>query len=63
MHYLLSFGAIIVGIVMVIYNFQIVRIFGHQDWAERYLGSGGTYAAWKIVGVIFIIGGIYSLRG
>ena len=49
------------GMGMVVYSFQIVRTFGHMEWAERYLGSGGSYLAWKLIGMALIIGGFWVL--
>ena len=27
------------------HNYQLTRLFGYNDYAERYLGTGGTYGA------------------
>lgn len=40
----------ILGILMMRYNFEITRMIGHNYYAERYLGDGGTYSMWKILG-------------
>ena len=61
MHILYGFLAIAAGIGMIFYSTQIVKVFGHQDWAERYLGPAGTYTAWKAIGFIFVIGGFYLM--
>lgn len=40
----------------------IVRNFGTMDWAEKYLGAGGTYSAWKLFGVlVMIFGFLYAI--
>jgi len=49
------------GIALIRYAFPIVRTLGQMDWAERYLGSGGTYTAWKLIGVLMIIAGFWVL--
>lgn len=62
MRFLYFFGGEIIGIVCLIYNMQIVKIFGRMGWAERYLGPAGTYLAWKLIGLVFIVAGFWSLR-
>ena len=44
-----------IGFGLIKYSFPITNFFGHIPWAERYLGGGGTYTLYKIVGVIVII--------
>jgi len=44
------------GTVLIKYNFQLTQLFGHNYYAERYLGDGGTYSMWKLLGTILIIG-------
>lgn len=46
------------GVVMLKYNYQLVGITGRQDWIEKYLGSGSTYLAFKLVSVVLVFGGI-----
>jgi len=41
----------------------MVRIFGHNDLAEKYLGRGGSYLFWKILGIICIIIAVLFLVG
>lgn len=59
MELLLKIAVLIVGLLLgtafLKYNFQLTRLFGHNSWAERYLGDGGTYTMWKLLGVIAII--------
>ena len=62
MKFLLLLAGVSLGSIAIIYTSQIVRTFGHLDWAERYLGAGGTYAAWKLIGVACILGGFAALR-
>lgn len=47
---------------MVIYNFQLVRLFGHPEWAERTFGPGGSYTVWRLAGFCVIIGGLLANR-
>ena len=62
MHILISLGAVLVGFLIEIYTFQIVRIFGHIGWAEQHMGPGGSYTLWRIIGIVTIIAGYYNLR-
>lgn len=45
-----------------VYGFRIVNLFGHQEWAERRFGPGGTYVMWRLVAILLILGGIVLLR-
>ena len=47
--------AILIGIGLIRYSFQLTGFFGHIPWAESHLGGGGTYTLYKLVGVIVII--------
>ena len=42
------------GIAMVVYARQVVTNIGTSATAERYLGSGGTYTALRIGGILVI---------
>ena len=55
--------ALIIGICLMRYNEWLVRTVGKAEYAERILGSGGTYTMWKILGVIVIILGVIYLLG
>lgn len=48
---------ILIGIAVIRYSFQITNTFGKIGWAENHLGGGlgGTYAMWKLVGVLVCI--------
>ena len=63
MNYVYFLLGMALGLVIVIYTTTIVKIFGHLDWAERYLGGGGTYLAWKLIGLACIVGSFVALRG
>jgi len=45
-----------VGVSLIKYNFQMTQLFGHNSLAERYLGNGGTYTMWRLLGAIIIVG-------
>ena len=40
------------GFVMLKYTTQIKDFVGNIDWAEKHLGSGGTYTLLKIIAVL-----------
>lgn len=50
------------GFIIMIYRYQIKQFTGPISWAEQYLGSGGTYNLYIIVGlVISIVSLMYGL--
>lgn len=51
------------GLAMMVYREKIVRMIGKNDYAERYLGAGGTYSMWSIIGIITIFVGLLFLMG
>ncbi len=56
---------IIIGILMMRYNFQLVQIFGKIGWAEEHMSSGlgGTYLMYKLVGLFIIIAAMLYMVG
>lgn len=44
---LVAFGA-----VMVIYTQRFYDFFGSMNWADRYLGSGGSRLMYKFIGIL-----------
>jgi hypothetical protein len=62
-HIILGLLAIGLGVVSLKYNYQLVGITGNVDFAERYIGAGGTYAFYKILSVIFVLGGFLYTTG
>ena len=64
MKYFWSLLAIVAGFFIVKYSNIIVQSFGYVNWAEKNLGtSGGTRLMWKIIGILFIAGGILVISG
>lgn len=47
-----------VGTALIKYSYQMTQLFGHNSLAERYLGNGGTYTMWKLLGLLVIIGAV-----
>lgn len=56
----LIFGVVltVVGVMLMRHNYQLTQLFGYNSYAERYLGSGGTYSMWKLIGLALVIGSI-----
>ena len=57
---ILAIGA---AFVFIKYREKIVEMTGKFAWAEKYLGSGGTYNLMVILGIIFFFWGIASMTG
>ncbi len=55
MKFFLFVLAVIIGLLFIKYTDPIVRTVGKNDWAEQYLGGGGTYTMWKLIGVGLMI--------
>ena len=50
------------GFVIMIFRFQIRQFTGKIQWAEQYLGSGGTYNLFILIGlVVSILSLMYAL--
>lgn len=49
------------GFVAVKYSKWITDNTMRFMWAEKFFGSGGTYTAWKIIGVLLIAFSFYYL--
>lgn len=47
------------GLALIIYSYQLTQLFGHQEYAERFLGAGGTYSMWKLLGLLAIVGAVW----
>lgn len=45
------------------YKDRIVGMVGKMEWAERYLGEGGTYNMWSLIGLAIIIGSFLFFFG
>jgi len=47
-----------VGTGLIKYSYQLTQLFGHNSLAEQYLGNGGTYTMWRLLGLVVIVGAI-----
>jgi len=61
--FLLFLVLLILGTVFVAKSDYFVRLFGHNELAERYLGGGGSYLFWKLLGILLIVIGCLFLVG
>jgi hypothetical protein len=43
------------GFVMLKYNIQLKDFIGNIEWAERHLGSGGTYTLLKFIAILISV--------
>jgi hypothetical protein len=51
------------GIFFLVKTERIVFVVGHNSWAERYLGAGGSYTMWKIIAILVFLFGAMFLWG
>ena len=52
-----------VGTLILMNTEPIVNTTGRVGWAERHLGGAGTFALYKIIGVIIIVIGMLVATG
>jgi len=51
-----------VGLCIIVYRFHLRQFTGDIAFAEQYLGSGGTYTLFILIGIVVFIGSLmYSL--
>jgi hypothetical protein len=50
-----------IGIFLMTHSYQVTQMFGHNSLAEQYLGTGGTYTMWKLLGTILIVAAVLYL--
>jgi hypothetical protein len=53
----------IAGFLLIIFREKVQRATGNIGFAEQYLGSGGTYTLFLILGVVLFFGGISWATG
>ena len=56
-------AAIYACILMIRYRLQLVQTFGKAYYAEKYLGNGGSYTMWILIGLMLIAMAAYWLVG
>jgi len=50
---------VVAGLIILRFSFQLTQLFGHNEYAERFFGTGGTYLMWKILGILLIVGAVW----
>ncbi len=60
---LVLLAAIFAGVLIIKYRERIVRTIGKAEWAEKYLGTGGTYTMWILIALFFIVLALIWLVG
>lgn len=63
MRYLAFLIGFPLGLVVVVYRERIKRFTGNFDWAEKYMGNGGTYNAIMLFGLLISIGSLMYALG
>lgn len=43
------------AILILKYKEKVVRMVGKNEYAERYLGQGGTYTFWVLFAILMIV--------
>jgi hypothetical protein len=52
-----------IGLYFLTKSEYIVRVIGHNAWVDGYLGRGGSYLMWKVIGIVLIILGFLYMLG
>ena len=56
---LLMIGA---GTLILKYNYQVANTI-HLGFAEKYLGTGGSFGLWKVLAVLIVLAGLTVVFG
>jgi len=54
---------VILSLLLIIYRVPVKHFMGEWGWAERYLGSGGTFTAMLLIGVFGFIISLMIMTG
>lgn len=60
---LVLIASIFACIYTIRYRWNIVQFFGKAEWAERYLGSGGTFTMWIGIAILMVVFAVVWLVG
>ena len=63
MKYFIGILVIAFGSLMVIKTQWFISNFGHSNWAETKIGSGGTRIMYKVGGIVFIFLSLMGMTG
>lgn len=56
-------AAIFACVLVIQFRLNMVQFFGKASWAEQYLGSGGTYNMWILIGLGMVAMAAFWLMG
>jgi len=60
---LVALISVTLGSLLVIKTKTFYDFFGTMDWAQHYLGAGGSRLMYKIIGILMILFGFMYLTG
>jgi len=61
--FILGLLMLVSGVLMLKYNYQITNNFGSSATLDRYLGPGREYAFFKLLALLLIIIGFFTMFG
>ena len=56
---LLGLFVMVIGYFMVSKSEKVFEWFGQNEFAEKYIGSGGSRTFYKIIGILVVFAGIF----
>ncbi|EKE12927.1 MAG: hypothetical protein ACD_13C00118G0001 [uncultured bacterium] len=56
--YLIGFAGVVAGFILLVFRDKVKNFTGNIGFAERYLGVGGTWTFYILLGIAFIIFGL-----
>jgi hypothetical protein len=64
MTYIIGFGAVALGAILIIYTEWFIDNFGRSAWAEaKFGGDGGTRLLYKLIGLAMILLAFMGMTG
>lgn len=63
MQYIIGLIGIVTGLAIIKYRYRIREFTGVIGFAEQYLGSGGTYSFYILLGIATIFGSVLYATG
>ena len=61
--YVVGFGAMMGGLLLIIYREKVKNFTGDIGFAEKYLGVGGTWTFYVLLGVASFVFGLMWISG
>lgn len=62
-HLFIGIIFVVLGVILLRYNFKLVGYTGHQAWIEDHLGYGTTYLAYQVLAIVVLISGLLYATG